>query len=179
MKRKQDRSVLSINQLAELVGMDRGRASRLLREASLKPARETDHVTLFVPREALPILYGKDATNAQAERAKLDAARSEMVKLQLAERRGELIPLADVEALGAAVMAGVQQRVLGLRTIVAELRAADTDAEAADLFDAAARDALSNLARLADVPGELQREDAAARASVRDDHEAAERDAGS
>lgn len=157
MKRKPDLSVLSINQLAELTGKDRGAVSRALREADLKPARENDHGTYFVPREALPVLYGKEGINPQKERAKLDAARKDMIELQLKERRGSLVSMADVEALGAVVMSGVQLRVMGLRNLVAELRAAASDAEAAEIYEEAARAALQQLSELGEIPGEVRR----------------------
>lgn len=153
---KEDYTVLSLTQLSEFTGKAVATINKRLKEAGLAPARVTADTRFYVPRFALPVIYGGVAYDPMRERARLDTVRREMVELQLAERRGQLLPLADVEALGAAVMSATAQRVLALRNTAPEIRAAGSDVEGVEILEEACREALSEVARLGAIPEELR-----------------------
>jgi hypothetical protein len=148
---------LNCAELAELTGLSNATVSAKLNRAGVEPAEVRGRVKVFDSRRALAVLLGASELDPRAERARLDAERADAQALANRVRRGELLEALAVEALGAAVIAGVSQRVLGLRNIGAEVRATASDAAACDLIEDAAREALSEIAGLGEIVDDAQR----------------------
>src|SRR5262245_56193877 len=60
------------------------------------------------------------------ERSRLDAAKADLAELELAERRGELVPAVDQDAALIALATAVQARILAVPAKTATQLAADT-----------------------------------------------------
>ena len=92
-----------------------------------------------------------DVDLAEARRRKA-VADAELVELDLAERRGELLPVADSEAALIALASGVQRRLLAVPSKVAPLaHAAQSTQEAEALIRDAIYEALQDLADAGDA----------------------------
>lgn len=84
-----------------------------------------------------------------AERAKLARAQTERTELDLEERRGELVPVAEVERVFVAIASGISQRLQGVPAAAAPAaHAAETIAEAEAIIRQHVNDALTALADL-------------------------------
>lgn len=139
---KLDLSRLSISQLSAFTGFSTRTVVKRLE--GLDPAGNTGKAILYRPREALPRLYFYD--NPLSEKMRLDGARADAQEMRNAVARGELIQAAEVGRIGTAIVSAVTMRVLGLRTFGPAARAAGSDAEAAEIIEAGARAALTDLA---------------------------------
>lgn len=146
-----------------MTGKARASVTRKLKESGLQPVRVDGASIWYTTRLALPILYGGIAVDPMMEKAKLDVSRRKMVDLQILQKQGLLVDSASVESHGAAVMNTVAMKVMSLRTIAPEVRAARTDVEGAEIIEEACREALSELARIGEVV-------ANARSEVESDH---------
>jgi hypothetical protein len=148
---------LNCAELAELTGLSNGTVSAKLNRAGLEPAEVRGRVKVFDSPRALAVLLGASELDPRTERARLDAERADAQALANRVRRGELLEAADVEAAGAAVMSGVTQRFSSLHGVAPELRAASSDAEAAEILAAAVREALSEIARMGEIVDDARR----------------------
>ncbi len=152
---KADLSALSIRQLSELTKKHQRTVVLKLREAGVRPVREAGNTIYYAPWEALPVLYGGATASHLVEKAKLDETKREMLELQIAEKRGELLDALDVQAMGAAIVSGITLRVMSLRNMAPEIRAAESDGEGAQILEDGAREALSEIARMGQIVGEV------------------------
>lgn len=137
---------LSISQIVTITGFDARTIALRLRRAGLEPKARDGRSVRYDPRLALPILY--DAGNSpQAERARLDRVRADLLESDLAVRRSELIPLADHEAAACALTSAVTQRMRAIPSRAAPLvRAAESDEEGETVLRREIDEALSELA---------------------------------
>lgn len=147
---------LNITQLSEVSGLAQGTISAALNKAGLKPV-STGKQKLFDAPQALRVLLTGSDLDPRAERARLDSAKADLAELELQRKRGDLLDASTVEAIGAAVTAGLQMRIMGLRNLGPEVRIAASDAEASEIIENAARDALAELARLDGVVDDARR----------------------
>ena len=155
-----------------LTGKAKVTVRRKMQESGLKPAKEDASGVYYVPREALPILYGGIALDPQKERAKLDVARVKLLDLQYAERSGQLLDALDVEAMGAAVMNAVTMKIMSLRNVAPEIRAARSDVEGSEVLENAIREALTEIASVGQIVGDVRRKARPDAASVADGDDA-------
>jgi len=86
-----------------------------------------------------------EAPSLAEARARLDAARAELAEMDLAERRGELLPASEVEARMVAVFSECKTKLLGVPTWVRQQDPGLTR-DQVRLFEAAIREALEGLA---------------------------------
>lgn len=73
---------------------------------------------------------GEDGLDLATERARLDRARAELAEHQLAERRGELMPVVDGEFAVATFASGLHQRLLAIPNQCAPDAAVESDPSA-------------------------------------------------
>jgi hypothetical protein len=138
---------LSTSELAFLARIKPATARRKLAEGGLEPARVDGRTRWWDSRLALPVLLDLGSLNPQQERARLDRARAELAEHQLAERKGEYVAGADVEAFLVRVCGGMSQRMQAVPGKAApEVRAASSDAEAEALLREHVHEALTELA---------------------------------
>jgi hypothetical protein len=155
---------LSISQLVEITGMSNRTVSQRLRSAGLEPAATDGKAIRYDPRLALPVLYDLGTMNPQVEKARYDKVRADLSEIDLAVRRGELMPLGDAEEAFTAGLSGVTQRMRAIPSRVAPvIRAAETDEEGEHLLR---REIDGALAELAAVGDELARHAEAASGSL-------------
>jgi hypothetical protein len=147
--------VLNVSEISEVSGLSPATVSAQLNRAGIAPAKVVGKRKLFDAPQALRLLLGGDELDPKKERARLDCARASLTELELEERRGSLVDALDVQAMGAAVMTGVTMRVMAIRNIAPEIRAARSDAEGAEILEDAAREALAEIARLGTIVGEI------------------------
>lgn len=136
--------------LAYLAKRKPGSIRRQLEEAHLSPSRVDGRTLWWDARDVFRVLTarGPDATG---ERARLDRARAESQEMKNAIMRGELLHGAEVARVGTEILCAVKSRVMALRTIGPAVRAVGSDAEAADLIEEGAREALTELAGLGNL----------------------------
>ena len=111
----------SINYLAELTGLDRRKVTVALRDLPSTPGAH--RARQYESRDALRILYaapgGDGNLNPSQERARLDRVRADLAELDLARRRGELLPAAEVVAAWSEQVAIAKGRMLAIPARVA------------------------------------------------------------
>lgn len=118
-------------------------------EKGVQPAREDGRTLWYAPRQALPVVLRAGEANPFAEKARLDAARADMTELDLAERRGELVPVGDVEFGLAALLSGVRTRILAVPAKVAADVATETKpAVCHEIVERAVHEALEQIANV-------------------------------
>lgn len=140
---------LSISQLQSITGKSPRHIAEKLRGTGIQPVATDGRSVFYDPRQALPVLYEADSPGAQKSR--LDRARADAQEMKNAVSRGELVPEANVGLVGTTIIAAVGMRVMGLRTLGAAARAAGSDAEAAQIIEDGARDALTEIADMGDL----------------------------
>lgn len=150
---KRDFSRVSLTDLGDLTGKPYRTVVKRLE--GLEPAAQDGKTLWYVAREALERIYGH--VSPMAERIRLDASRADAQEMKNQVTRGELVPGVDVALVGATFLNAVKMRVMGLRTLGPLIRAAGSDAEAAEILDSGARDALSELAGMGDLAREVAR----------------------
>jgi phage terminase Nu1 subunit (DNA packaging protein) len=105
----------SINQMTEWTGIDRRVVTRRL--ADLPHEDGPSRAKLYDVGEALRALYG-NATDERLDpgqqRARLDKARADAAELDLAKKRGELIPVQDVIETWTTRVVRAKGRLLAL-----------------------------------------------------------------
>lgn len=112
-------SLENLHRLHELTGL--GHRTLQGRLKPLTPVKD-GRALLYETKDALPLLYGLgDAArlDPQAERARLDCARADLAELDLARRRGELLPTAEVSAAWAGQVAIAKGRLLAMPARIA------------------------------------------------------------
>lgn len=129
------RSHLSLNQLAQLTGIDRSVITRRLRGLAY---HEGPHkAKLYDSIEALPAIYGvtddsSDALNPQREKALLDRERRQLTALERQRKAGELVSVDSVRADWLAIIAIARNRLLALPSRIAPDLAGVGDVRAID-----------------------------------------------
>lgn len=164
---KRDRYESSISDLRDMTGKAWTTITKRL--ASLKPLRETGNTVIYRTKDALELIYG--AEDPLAEQKRLNSARADAQEMKNAVMRGQLLQEPEVGLVGTTIFSAVKMRVMGLRTLGPLVRATGSDAEAADVIEAGARDALSELAGLGDLAREVARSQRAGAAAGRDDRD--------
>lgn len=104
----------SINELAELTGIDRRTVKSRLESLDVTTGQRGAH--LFESRQALPLLYlasGERLDPAQ-ERAALDKVRRRQIEMQNLKSEGELIPKDEVAAAWSSQVLIAKGRLLSL-----------------------------------------------------------------
>jgi phage terminase Nu1 subunit (DNA packaging protein) len=105
---------LSLTQLSEVTGAARATVRRRLAKAGLRPQRQNGRTTWYDAPAAIEIILGVgDDLNPRAEKARLDRARADMAEFQLAERRNQVAPRAEIRRTWTA-MTATWTRVIGL-----------------------------------------------------------------
>ena len=87
---------LSINQIADLTGMDRTTVSKRLKNMEYRDGAK--RARLYETRNALPVLYGLGVADGerldpQQEKARLDKERRLIVELERQQKEGKLVDL--------------------------------------------------------------------------------------
>jgi phage terminase Nu1 subunit (DNA packaging protein) len=104
-----------------------------------------DVIAWYAAREKASVKRGEHVDLDEAKRRKL-AAEAELAELDAAERRGDLVKIADVAAIVAEEYGACRSRLLGMPTKLAPILATTTDInEVRALLDAAIREALDEI----------------------------------
>lgn len=119
---------LSIVQLSLLTGIDRRTVSSKLTEARVPFEPGAHKSKLYRPSEALPQLYknrdeperDQNASQLDEEKLLLQRAKREKAELDLAERRREVIPLAEITAAVSREYTFVRSQLRGLPSRLAK-----------------------------------------------------------
>jgi hypothetical protein len=101
-------STISINKLSVLTGKDRRTISKRL--ATLSPNASGE----YLASEALRLIYNPDELNPTQERARLDAARREMLEIQKSVAEGELVHIDKVTSVWESIVSNVRSKLLNL-----------------------------------------------------------------
>jgi len=150
---KADLSRLSLTQLAELTGRAKDTVSKLLRLAGLEPVARDGRSLYFVPRLALPVIYGiGTGLSLEAERARLANQQADAQAMKNAVTRGELLSVDETEATMVAVSTAIRAALLALESKLAPaLDGAETIVQRAAVIREHVHEALSMLAALGDA----------------------------
>lgn len=147
--------LLNVSEIAEVCGLAPATVSSKLNGAGIAPAEVVGKTKLFDAPQALRLLIAGDDLDPKKEKARLDSARADLAELDLATKRGELIPRADHEESVIALCSGVALRIGSIPSKAApEVRIAPSDLEAEDVLRGFIDEALSELA---DAGEELRR----------------------
>lgn len=124
---------LSATELADLTGKSRSKVREALVGAGLPSINGPRNTRLFDSAEALRVLFGgSGALNPAAEQARLNAAKADLAEIELAQKRRETVPLADVIAHLATSDSIIKQRVLSVPARAAPTVISCTDVRAAE-----------------------------------------------
>ncbi len=160
---------MTINQLARTCGL--ATATIRKRLGDLKPSKQVGNGVYFHTREAMPKIFGQEGLDPQREKAKLDSERAKLAQLQVAERKGELVPALEVEETLVALASSTASRLLGIASKCAqELAAIDTPSGCQAVVEAAIVDALTDLTSASDEAARIIADRSiASRSGSRDD----------
>lgn len=140
----------SINQLANLTGIDRRTIGKRLESLPSKPG--PNRAKLYSSADALPLLYGIGNSDGARldpaqERARLDRCRSELAELDLARKRDELLDANDVQGAWLRIVGNAKARLLAIPTRIAgELSDEAEPRQCERIIKDALREALTELA---------------------------------
>ncbi len=118
-------SLVSINHLAELTGLDRRKLKKTLRDVA--PAKRQGPVELFRLQTALHALFAEagkaaaDAPEIQRKRAELLDVQTRRQELALGRERGELVPTDDVFAAFSVCLVRARREFLQLTDLAPAL----------------------------------------------------------
>ena len=101
-------STISINKLSTLTGRDRRTITKRL--ATLAPNTQGE----YLASEALRLIYNPDELNPTQERARLDAARREMLEIQKSVAEGELVHIDKVTTVWESIVSNARAKLLNL-----------------------------------------------------------------
>jgi hypothetical protein len=147
--------LIGINELAQLTGKRRQSIRPVLEAAGIEATPGPHRAKLYPSDRALAVLYlGTDKLDGTEQRARLDKARADLAELQLAERRGALVPKADVTREWQDILRVFTARITSLPVRVATLCGATPD-ERVRLQTEATRHVHDALTELGTPPGEL------------------------
>lgn len=142
-----DLSQLSISQLHELTGRERRWIKKRLADRAVTPVSRTGRSMLYTARDALDAIYDRDGLDPATEQARLHQARRELAELDLAEKRREFVPAAQVEAAWTKVATMIRAKILAVAVKVAQVLAATSDPkECHAIVEEALHEALEALA---------------------------------
>jgi phage terminase Nu1 subunit (DNA packaging protein) len=152
--------------IAKLLDLSERRVQQLSREGVIPKATRGQYDLVGSVRGYVRYLRDQ-AAKAQAgapdyasERARFIRARADLAEMEAAEKRGAVIPAADVEAAWIAVLARLRTRILALPDRLAPLVHAEASpAGVRDTLRGALREALEELAET-DVRPERDHDDA-------------------
>ncbi len=141
-------NVWTLNGLAAETGLDRRTLAKRL--VGVTPADEKGDVKLYRLADVLPALgLGATPNKAQldltAERARLAKEQADKTAIQNEERRGEIIPVADVIERWTRIAETVKRRLLGLPSKVAPRLAMKPVSEVFRVLDEQVRETLIEL----------------------------------
>jgi hypothetical protein len=142
-----------ITEIADACGVAHRTAQKRITARGVVPDEEGRYIP---PAPALRAVLQIDAPTA-SEKERLDRARAEAQEMKNAEVRGEVAPVVEIARMNGEVIATASARFMAIRTLAPAIRATESDAEGAELLESGCRDALDELARLADVPAEHRR----------------------
>ena len=126
---------LNVSEIAEACGLAAGTVSLRLNTAGIAPAEVIGKRKLFDTPQALRLLLGNSELDPRAEKGRLDAAKADLAELEVAERRGDLVPRAQLEETLVALCSGVAMRMQSIPSKAGpEVRIADSDVEAEELL---------------------------------------------
>jgi phage terminase Nu1 subunit (DNA packaging protein) len=153
--------------IAKLLDLSERRVQQLSREGVIPKATRGQYDLVGSVRGYVRYLRDQ-AAKAQAgapdyasERARFIRARADLAEMEAAEKRGAVIPAADVEAAWIAVLARLRTRLLALPDRLAPLVHAEVSpAGVRDTLRGALREALEELAE-SDVRPERDNDDTA------------------
>jgi phage terminase Nu1 subunit (DNA packaging protein) len=159
-------SAQPITVIAKLLDLSERRVQQLSREGVIPKATRGQYDLVGSVRGYVRYLRDQ-AAKAQAgapdyasERARFIRARADLAEMEAAEKRGAVIPAADVEAAWIAVLARLRTRILALPDRLAPLVHAEASpAGVRDVIRGALREALEELAET-DVRPERDHDDA-------------------
>lgn len=154
---KVDLTKLSINQLETLTGSTYRTIKKIL--ADVPPAETTGNAILYEAREALFLVFeaqgvrrpppnadGVEILDPAQEKAKLDRKRTELVDLQLQEKKGILIPADEVEKTWSDQVVACRSKMLGIPNRLSAQLAVITDPHVIEAkLESTIREALNEL----------------------------------
>lgn len=145
---------LNVSEIAELAELAPGTVSAKLNASGIE-SKAVGKRKLYDAPKALKFLLCGDDLDPKVQRARLDCAKADLAELELATKRGELIPSSDHEESVIALCSGVALRIGSIPSKAApEVRIAPSDVEAEDLLRGFIDEALTELA---DAGEELRR----------------------
>jgi len=115
--------LVRIQELSELTGQSLAAVRRAIQRVGLQPASPEatsaagfrSNSTAYNSELALLAIYGEaEALDPSQERAALDRTRRELAELQLAERRGEMLPAEPVRTAITSVAMQVRSQLMAL-----------------------------------------------------------------
>lgn len=164
-----DITALSVTQLAWVCRKDIKGTRLKLRELGLAPVKQDGRSEYYDPRDAIPALLGKgEGLSPQAEKARLDKARADVLEIELQLKREQVIPRSDLQLALAALADAFTSRLEGLSaTLSHEVIACGQDhAKVQDCIEDGIRRLRESVASEADLLGADAEAVAAAEAAV-------------
>jgi len=156
----------SLRRLADELGCTHQGLAKAAREGRLTEGVkvEEDRVVLVDPEAAAAQWRAMGAARAGAEptdanaaylsaRARRESALADMAEIEVAEKRGELVPVSDAEAHWADVVTIIKTKILGVPARVAQ-RLPKLAGEVVPVLDTLLREALEEIAAIDGDPVE-------------------------
>lgn len=139
--------LLNVSEIAEVAGVSPATVSAGLNAAGIAPAEVIGKRKTFDAPQALRTLLSPDSLDPAKERAKLDAAKREMLELQISEKRRSLVPSADVDHGYIALATTTSALMLSIPSAIALELASEADpSKCQDILEKAIHAALTDLA---------------------------------
>ncbi len=141
--------LITINKLAEITGIDRRVVTRTL--DTLPPEQMRANKRLFCSKKALKLLYALPASDDKldltTERAREARASAALKELQLEKELGNVVVVADLEAMLAAWVIAMRNEIeSGIGRLVAEIERRHGITVAADFVEQFIEKLLNRLA---------------------------------
>jgi phage terminase Nu1 subunit (DNA packaging protein) len=131
----------TVSKLAELLEIDRRVLRRMLEP--IEPVHNDGRSKFYELRQVIKSIRGP---SAQAEKARLDSLRADVVELDLAAKKGELIPVETVLEIITPMYANCRTRLLAIPVKAAiEVAAMEDKNEIQDKLEAFIHEALEEL----------------------------------
>ena len=131
----------TVNKLAELLEMDRRSLTRLL--VDVEPDEENGKHKLYKLSTLWELKIGK---SANAEKARLDKLRADVVELDLAQKKGELVPTDTILDLLIPLFSNVRTKFIAIPAKAAPLLTGQsTELEVQDTLKRLVNDCLEEL----------------------------------
>lgn len=148
MHERRSLRLLNVSELAEVSGYSPATVSARLNAAGVAPVEVKGTRKLFDAPQALGKLLGAREHDPAAERAALDATKREMLDLQIAEKRGELVQAHELDRALIELASATSARIQAIPDALGLELATEMDpSKCKAVLKVALNDALEDLAR--------------------------------